>query len=77
MNNVDPGKVVLAIVFLVFFGFGLALVASMFTIISLNVLFVKELIPLTFESVLSLAWLKFAVGGLLSGIVRINQGTKA
>ena len=56
--------------------FILMMISSWFTILALNVLFAKEIIAATFESVVALAWIKIVVGGMLSGIVKITNEAK-
>lgn len=70
MNNTKEVATAVVVIFIVVFV--LTLISSWLTILSLNVLFAKEIIALTIESVLSLAWIKIIIGGMLSGIVRIN-----
>lgn len=50
---------------------GLILLSSLFTILSINAIFGKEIIELTLGTVFGLAWLKFVVAGMLSGIVKV------
>lgn len=69
----DAKEVVVAVVVVFAVVFVLTLISSWLTILSLNVLFAKEIIALTIESVFSLAWIKIAIGGMLSGIVRITH----
>lgn len=69
----DAKQVVAATVFVFAIVFVLTLISSWLTILSLNVLFAKEIIALTIESVFSLAWVKIVIGGMLSGIVRITH----
>ena len=70
MNNAKEVTAAVVVVFAIIFV--LTLISSWLTILSLNVLFAKEVIALTIESVLSLAWIKIVIGGMLSGIVRIT-----
>jgi hypothetical protein len=69
----DPKQVVVAAIFIFFIVFVLTLISSWLTILSLNVLFAKEIIALTIQSVFSLAWIKMVITGMLSGIVRITH----
>lgn len=50
---------------------GLILLSSLFTILSINAIFGKEIIELTLGTVFGLAWLKFVVAGMFSGIVKV------
>ena len=70
MNDAKEVAVAVVVVFVVVLV--LTLISSWLTILSLNVLFAKEIIALTIESVFSLAWIKIVIGGMLSGIVRIT-----
>jgi hypothetical protein len=48
------------------------MIAASFTILSVNVLFASEIIPLTWTTVSALAWLKFWVGIMFSGLVKVK-----
>lgn len=71
MNN--PKELGTMIIFTLLFVFVLALIGSWLTILSLNTLFAREIIELSVGSVFALAWIKFMIGSLLSGIVRITH----
>jgi len=53
--------------------FGLLMVAATFTILSVNTLFASIIIPLTLESVSALAWIKFWLGIMFSGVIKIKK----
>jgi hypothetical protein len=53
--------------------FALLLGASTLTILSVNVLFGQEVIPLTFATVFSLAWIKFWVGFMFNRIKLVKE----
>jgi hypothetical protein len=57
---------------ILFVAFSLALLGSWFTLLAVNTLFAKEIVEITIESVLALAWIKFMIGGLFSGILKVN-----
>lgn len=63
--------------FAIFIGISLAivvvLIAASLTIISVNILFDRTIIELSWASVCALAWIKFIIGGVLSGIVKISH----
>ena len=72
MNN-DIQHVTFAFLVVICIIFVITLISSWLTILSINVLFAKEIITLSIESVFALAWVKFMITGLLSGIVRITH----
>jgi hypothetical protein len=47
--------------------------AASFTILSLNVLFAAEIIPLTWTTVFALAWVKFWIGIMISGVIKVKK----
>lgn len=53
--------------------FSLLLIAASFTILSLNVLFAAEIIPLTWTTVFALAWIKFWLGVMISGVIKVKK----
>ena len=71
MNDGKEVAVAVVVVFVVVLV--LTLISSWLTILSLNVLFAKEIIALTIESVFALAWIKIAIGGMLSATFRITH----
>ena len=52
---------------------GILLIAASFTILSLNVLFATEIIPLTWTTVFALAWVKFWIGIMISGVIKVKK----
>jgi hypothetical protein len=52
---------------------GILLMAASFTILSLNVLFAAEIIPLTWTTVFALAWVKFWIGIMISGVIKVKK----
>jgi len=53
---------------------GILLMASSFTILSINVLFATEIIPLTWATVFALSWVKFWLGVMISGVIKVKKG---
>lgn len=49
----------------------LVLLSSLFTILSINAVFGKEIIELSIGTVCGLAWLKFIIAGMFSGVVKV------
>jgi hypothetical protein len=58
---------------ILFIAFSLALLGSWFTLLAVNTLFAKEIVEITIESVLALAWVKFMIGGLFSGVLKVKR----
>jgi hypothetical protein len=73
-NDLTISGIVGVAVFVAAVAFSFLLIAASFTILSINVLFATEIIPLTWTTVFALAWVKFWLGVMFSGVIKVKKG---
>lgn len=72
-NEVSLAPLIGMIILIVAASFGIIMIFSAFTIMSLNVLFVEEIVPLTWTTVFALSWLKFWLSLFLGGLIKVRS----